>query len=95
MSCFSPNIAFIGLQKNGRRPNPNDSRSVALSVGLDLFHRSPIPIDPISFFDLQNAINLICKLKGNKRMVCIRYILSSSVIRSNTCSSMNIATYTQ
>ena len=41
MSCFMSNIAIIGLQKkDGRRPNPNDSRSVALSVGPDVVNDS-------------------------------------------------------
>ena len=33
MSCFSPNTAIVGSQKDGRSPSPEDSRSV---VGPDL-----------------------------------------------------------
>ena len=43
----------------------------------------------------QNGIKLICILKRNTAMSCMRYILSSGFIRSNACSSSNIATQTQ
>ena len=36
MSCFSPNIA----KQEGRIPNSNDTRSVALSVGPDVVNES-------------------------------------------------------
>ena len=73
----------------------NESRS--LSVGLmwlmtlDLFHHSFTHL-PNKFLiyiyiinENQNGTNLICMLKA-----CIRFILSSSFIRSNVCSSSNI-----
>ena len=87
MSCFSPNIAILAYKEDGRRPNPNDYRSVALSVGPDVVNdfifstASPIPNDPISFLGLtfivnenQNVINLICISKGNNTMA-LAYVI--------------------
>ena len=104
MSCFSPNIAIKELQnKDGRRPNPNDSPSVALSVGPDVVNDSRsfstayhIPSHPNKFprftvNENHNGINLMCILKGNSTMDCIRFILNSSFIRSNVSFSSHKA----
>ena len=77
MPCFSPRV----YKKDGRRPNRNDSQSVALSDGPDvvnddLFHCFPHVHPRYKFLNFivignQNGITRICILKGNNTMACI------------------------